>query len=122
MLLNFPLVRIIRQYQGIHQPTVYALSCKRRHQMCGIPIIVMGNGRLLFQDLSKEIFVSLTLQKMMSNESVLCSVRPNRKIFQEKINDTISVLKIYLRLVFPFIRCFKTYSKMQCTIIIGVSK
>ena len=59
----------------------------------------------------REIFVSLTLQKMMSNESVLCSVRPNRKIFQEKINDTISVLKIYLRLVFPFIRCFKTYSK-----------
>src|SRR5690606_2013766 len=29
----------------------------------------------------REIFVSLTLQKMMSNESVLCSVRPNRKIF-----------------------------------------
>ena len=47
---------------------------------------------------------------------------PIGKFFQKKINDTISVLKIYLRLVFPFIRCFKTYSKMQCTIIIGVSK
>ena len=78
----------------------------------------MGNGRLLFQDLPREIFVSLTLQKMMSHESVLCSVHPNRKIFQEKINDTISVLKIYPRFAFPFIRCFKTYFKMQCTIII----
>ena len=42
----------------------------------------MGNGRLLFQDLSKgNIRVANPLQKMMSNESVLCSVRPNRKIF-----------------------------------------
>nr|UGK56640.1 hypothetical protein [Escherichia coli] len=27
--VKFPIGQIIRQYQGIHQPAVYALSCKK---------------------------------------------------------------------------------------------
>ena len=80
----------------------------------------MGNGRLLFKTYLREIFVSLTLQKMMSNESVLCSVRPNRKIFSGKSTTLFLFLKIYLRLVFPFIRCLKLI-QMQCTIVIGLA-
>ena len=122
MLLNFPLVRLSDNIKASINPLFTPCPAKGGIKCAASPIIVMGSGRLLSKTYLREIFVSLTLQKMMSNESILCSVRPNRKIFSEKINDTISVLKIYLRLVFPFIRCFKTYSKMQCTIIIGVSK
>ena len=57
MLLNFPIGQIIRQYQGIHQPTVTPCPAKGGIKCAASPIIVMGNGRLFFQDLSKEIFV-----------------------------------------------------------------
>ena len=49
--------------------------------MCGIPIIVMGNGRLLFQDLSKGNIRVANPTKDDVKRISSCSVRPNRKIF-----------------------------------------
>ena len=123
MLLNFPLVRLSDNIKASINPLFTPCPAKGGIKCAASPIIVMGNGRLLFQDLSKgNIRVANPTKDV--KRIVLCSVRPNRKIFFSGENQRhyfcfenlpafgFSIHQVFLKLI----------PKMQCTIIIGVSK
>src|SRR5690625_1335408 len=84
MLLNFPSARLSDNIKASTNPLFTPCPAKGGIKCAASPIIVMGNGRLLFQGFSKGNIRVAMLQMTTSYESILCSVRPNRKILSEE--------------------------------------